>query len=65
MRENRGDISVDLWSLLYMGLWDWKGEDKPLNQATRAMRHSSCMTVELLNALSATNNKVGSCWQVA
>ena len=34
--------------LIKMGLVDWRGEDKPLNQATRALRHSSSVGCRLL-----------------
>ena len=48
-----------LHRLLQMGIFDWKGEDKPMHQATRAIRFSTAIAGRIIPRLLDVEAKVG------
>jgi len=51
-----------LHCLLSMGVYDWTGVDKRLNQTVPAMCHSNTMASCLLQHLLEIDEQVGCCW---
>jgi len=51
-----------LHRLLSMGVYDWSGVDKQLNQTVPAMRHSTTMASRLLQHLLEIDEQVGCYW---